>query len=41
MKTYGAVEVYLHSFLTSGQDGGEWSGLRPGPPVALPLVPIG
>jgi len=25
MKTYGGVEVYLHTFLTSAWDGGEWS----------------
>jgi hypothetical protein len=24
------VEVYLHVFLTSARDGGEWSALRPG-----------
>jgi hypothetical protein len=28
MKTYGAVEVYLHA-LTSTLDGGEWSASRP------------
>jgi hypothetical protein len=26
----GGVEVYLQAFLTSGQDGSEWSALRPG-----------
>jgi hypothetical protein len=25
MKTYGAAEIQLHSFLTSVLDGGEWS----------------
>jgi hypothetical protein len=30
MKTYWGVEVYLHAFLTSAQDGGEWSASRPG-----------
>jgi hypothetical protein len=25
MKTYGGVEIYLNSFLTSAPDGGEWS----------------
>jgi hypothetical protein len=26
----GGVEVWLHAFLTSALDGGEWSALRPG-----------
>jgi hypothetical protein len=26
MKTYWGVEFYLHAFLTSALDGGEWSG---------------
>jgi hypothetical protein len=30
MKMYWGVEVYLHAFLTSALDGGEWSALRPG-----------
>jgi hypothetical protein len=29
MKTYGVVEVQLHSFLTLALDGGEWSASRP------------
>jgi hypothetical protein len=29
MKTYGGVEAYLHTFLTSELDGGEWSAPRP------------
>jgi hypothetical protein len=30
MKTCGGMEVYLHHFLTSALDGGEWSASRPG-----------
>jgi hypothetical protein len=30
MKTYGRVGIYLHTFLTSVLDGGEWSASRPG-----------
>jgi hypothetical protein len=30
MKKYWGVKVYLHAFLTSALDGGEWSALRPG-----------
>jgi hypothetical protein len=30
MKAYWGVEVYLHVFLTSVPDGGEWSASRPG-----------
>jgi hypothetical protein len=30
MKAYWGVEVYIHEFLTSALDGGEWSGSRPG-----------
>jgi hypothetical protein len=30
MKRIGGVEVYLHTFLTSALDGGEWSASRPG-----------
>jgi hypothetical protein len=29
MKTYGGVDVYIHTFLTSALDGGEWSASRP------------
>jgi hypothetical protein len=29
MKTYWGMEVYLHAFLTSALDGGEWSASRP------------
>jgi hypothetical protein len=28
MYTYGAVEVKIHVFVTSGQVGGEWSSFR-------------
>jgi hypothetical protein len=28
MKTYGALEIELHAFLTSALDGGEWSASR-------------
>jgi len=28
MKTYGGVDMYLHVFLTSVVDGGEWSASR-------------
>jgi hypothetical protein len=30
MKTYWGVELWLHAFLTSALDGGEWSASRPG-----------
>jgi hypothetical protein len=30
MKTYAAVELHLHAFLTSALDGSKWSPLRPG-----------
>jgi hypothetical protein len=30
MKMCGGVEIYLHVFLTSALDGGEWSASRPG-----------
>jgi hypothetical protein len=30
IKTYGGVDVWLHSFLTSALDGGEWSASLPG-----------
>jgi hypothetical protein len=43
MKTYGGVEVYLHTFLTSALDGDESSTSQPRPlyPCGGPLVPIG
>jgi hypothetical protein len=30
MKAYGAVDVWIHTFLTSAPVGGEWSASRPG-----------
>jgi hypothetical protein len=30
MEAYWGVEIYLHAFLTSALDGGEWSASRPG-----------
>jgi hypothetical protein len=30
MKAQGAVDVYIHIFLTSAITGGEWSASRPG-----------
>jgi hypothetical protein len=30
MKMYGGVEQYIHAFITSGLDGGEWSASCPG-----------
>jgi hypothetical protein len=30
MKTYRGVEAYIHAFLTSALDGGEWSASRLG-----------
>jgi hypothetical protein len=43
MKTYWGVELWLHVFLTSALDGGEWSASRPGRFTIRkePLVPIG
>jgi hypothetical protein len=29
MKAYGFMHVYIHIFLTSALDGGEWSASRP------------
>jgi hypothetical protein len=30
MKAYGIVDVWIHNFLISALDGGEWSAQRPG-----------
>lgn len=35
----GGADVYLHSFLTSLLDGGEWSALRPGPVTPMITAP--
>jgi hypothetical protein len=39
MKAYWGVEVYLHAFLTSALDGGEWSAKRPGHFTPMQRVP--
>jgi len=36
LKTYGEVELKLHAFLSSPQDGGEWSASRPGERTLVP-----
>jgi hypothetical protein len=43
MKEYGAVDVYIHIFLTSALAGSEWSASGPAalPPGKEPPVPIG
>jgi hypothetical protein len=43
MKAYWGVGLYLHAFLTSALDGGEWSASRPSrfSPRKESLVPIG
>jgi hypothetical protein len=43
MKAYWGVEVWLHAFLISVLDGGEWSASRPGrfTPMEKTLVPTG
>jgi hypothetical protein len=43
MKAYWGAEVYLHAFLSSALDGGEWSALRPGrftPREMAPCFPL-
>jgi hypothetical protein len=43
MKSYGGVEIYLHAFLTSALDGGEWSSSDPyrfTPRKKIPLYPL-
>jgi hypothetical protein len=39
MKVYWGVEVYLHAFLTSALEGGEWSASRPGRSASRDRVP--
>jgi hypothetical protein len=41
MKAYWGAEVWIHAFLTSALDGGEWTVSRPGrfTPGNEPLVP--
>jgi len=39
MKTFVGVEVYVHAFLTSKLDGGEWSPSRTGRFTAEEKVP--
>jgi hypothetical protein len=39
MKTYGAVNVQIHIFLTSALVGGEWSALRRGRFIADKRLP--
>jgi hypothetical protein len=40
MKAYWGVEVYLHAFLTSALDLGEWSASRPYPQGKSPCYPL-
>jgi len=42
MKAYWGVEVYLHAFVTSTLDGGEWSASRAGrlTPEKKPRYPL-
>jgi hypothetical protein len=39
MKTHGAMEVYLHTFLTSGLDGVEWLVSDPGRFITREVTP--
>jgi len=43
MKAYWEVDVYIHAFLTSALDGGEWSASRPSgftPQGSSPCYPV-
>jgi hypothetical protein len=43
MKKYWGMEVYLHAFLTSALDGGQWSASRPSrftPREGAPRYPL-
>jgi hypothetical protein len=39
IKTYGGVDEYLHTFLTSALDGSEWSASCPGRFILVEKAP--